>query len=57
VDLSAVPLVDAAGVTALLDGASAAEAAEVELTLIGAQPFVARVLGFSGLQPLLAGRP
>jgi RNA polymerase sigma-B factor len=57
IDLSAVPLVDAAGVTALLDGASAAETAEVELTLIGAQPFVARVLGFSGLQPLLAERP
>ncbi len=57
IDLAAVPLVDAAGVTALLDGAAAAEAAEVKLTLTGAQPFVARVLGFSGLQPLLAKRP
>ncbi|MFI7540654.1 SigB/SigF/SigG family RNA polymerase sigma factor [Actinoplanes sp. NPDC049599] len=53
VDLSAVPLVDAAGVTALLDAAAAAAAAEVELSLVGAQPLVARVLGVSGLQSLL----
>jgi RNA polymerase sigma-B factor len=53
VDLSAVPLVDAAGVAALLDAASAAAVAEVELSLTGAQPYVARILAVSGLKQLL----
>jgi RNA polymerase sigma-B factor len=53
VDLSAVPLVDAAGVAALVDAASAAAAAEVDMSLTGAQPYVARILGVSGLQNLL----
>jgi RNA polymerase sigma-B factor len=53
VDLTAVPLVDAAGVAVLVDAADAATAAGVELSLIGAQPMVARILGVSGLQHLL----
>jgi RNA polymerase sigma-B factor len=55
VDLSAVPLVDAAGVAALVDGATAAGETDVALSLTGAQPFVARILGVSGLHYLLAG--
>jgi len=54
VDLRGVPLVDAAGVAALVDAASAAAVADVELSLTGAQPLVARILGVSGLQSLLA---
>jgi len=54
VDLSAVSLIDAAGVAVLLDAASAAAVAEVPLSLSGAQPYVARVLGMSGMSGLLA---
>jgi RNA polymerase sigma-B factor len=54
VDLSAVSLVDAAGVAVLLDAASAAAVADVPLSLTGAQPYVARVLAMSGMTPLLA---
>jgi len=57
VDLSAVPLVDAAGVAVLLDAASAATVAAVDLKLAGAQPYVARILGVSGMAALLTGRP
>jgi len=46
--------VDAAGVAALIDAASAAAVAEVGLSLTGTQPYVARILGVSGLQHLLA---
>jgi RNA polymerase sigma-B factor len=53
VDLSAVPLVDAAGVAALVDAASAAAVAEVSLSLTGAQPYVSRILAVSGLNNLL----
>jgi RNA polymerase sigma-B factor len=53
VDLTAVPLVDAAGVSALVEAASAAADAEVGMSLIGTQPYVARILGVSGLQHLL----
>ena len=53
VDLTAVPLIDAAGVAALIDAASAAAVAEVEISLVGAQSYVARILGVSGLQNLL----
>ena len=53
VDLTAVPLIDAAGVAALVDAASAAAVANVELSLVGAQSYVARILGVSGLQNLL----
>jgi RNA polymerase sigma-B factor len=56
VDLTAVPLVDAAGVAALVDAAAAAAVADVELALTGTQPLVARILGVSGLQNLLAAR-
>ncbi|MFI7603182.1 SigB/SigF/SigG family RNA polymerase sigma factor [Actinoplanes sp. NPDC049681] len=55
IDLAGVPLVDAAGVAVLLDAASAAAVAEAQLTLTGAQPYVARILGVSGLQNLLDG--
>ncbi|GAA3937840.1 SigB/SigF/SigG family RNA polymerase sigma factor [Actinoplanes auranticolor] len=54
VDLTAVPLVDAAGVAALVDAASAAAVAEVPLSLTGAQPYVSRILAVSGLHNLLA---
>jgi RNA polymerase sigma-B factor len=53
VDLTAVPLVDASGVAALVDAASAAAVAEIDMSLTGAQPYVARILGVSGLQNLL----
>jgi RNA polymerase sigma-B factor len=53
VDLSAVPLVDAAGVAALVDAASAAAVAEVSVSLRGAQPYVSRILAVSGLHNLL----
>ncbi|MEU8228837.1 SigB/SigF/SigG family RNA polymerase sigma factor [Actinoplanes sp. NPDC048967] len=53
VDLSAVPLVDAAGVAALVDAASAAAVAEVSLSLTGPQPYVSRILAVSGLHHLL----
>jgi RNA polymerase sigma-B factor len=55
-DLAAVPLVDAAGVAVLIDAASAASVAEVPLSLCGAQPYVARILGVSGLASLLDDR-
>jgi RNA polymerase sigma-B factor len=53
VDLSAVPLVDAAGVAALVDAASAAAVAEVSVSLTGAQPYVSRILAVSGVHNLL----
>jgi RNA polymerase sigma-B factor len=53
VDLSAVPLVDAAGVAVLLDAAAAASVADVKLALSGAQPYVSRILAVSGLAELL----
>jgi RNA polymerase sigma-B factor len=55
VDLSAVPLVDAAGVAVLLDAASAASVAGVAIRLKGVQAYVSRVLAVSGLAPLLDG--
>jgi RNA polymerase sigma-B factor len=57
VDLSAVPLVDAAAVAVLLDAAAAASVADVPLRLSGAQPYVSRILAVSGIAKLLdAGR-
>jgi RNA polymerase sigma-B factor len=53
VDLSGVPLVDAAGVSVLLDIASTADAAKVDLMLSGCRPYVSRVLAVSGLATLL----
>lgn len=52
IDLTGVPLVDAAGVAVLVDAASVSSAG---LTLTGAQPYVARILGVSGLSALLSG--
>jgi RNA polymerase sigma-B factor len=57
IDLSGVPLMDAAGIAALTEAASAAAAAEVEMSLIGAQPYVVRILAVSGLKHLLSARP
>ena len=57
IDLSGVPLVDAAGVAALTDAASAAAVAELEISVTGAQPYVARILAMSGLKHLMTGRP
>ncbi|MGX6603816.1 SigB/SigF/SigG family RNA polymerase sigma factor [Micromonosporaceae bacterium Da 78-11] len=54
VELRCVPLLDATGVAALLDAASAASAAGVGLHLTGAQPYVARILAVAGLAGLLA---
>lgn len=53
VDLTAVPLVDAAGVAILLDVATAAQNAGVRLSLTGAQQYVAHILAVSGLRSLL----
>nr|WP_221379429.1 SigB/SigF/SigG family RNA polymerase sigma factor [Actinoplanes polyasparticus] len=53
VDLSGVPLLDAAGVAVLIDAASAAAVAEVPLTLTRAQPYVASILSVTGLARLL----
>jgi RNA polymerase sigma-B factor len=53
VDLAAVALVDAAGVAALVDCASAAAVAGVPLTLAGAVTTVRPVLKLSGLAALL----
>ncbi len=54
IDLSAVPVVDAAAVAVLVDAASAAAIAGVRLRLAGAQPLVQRVLSACGLAALLA---
>jgi RNA polymerase sigma-B factor len=53
VDLTAVPLVDAAGVAVLVDAVQAAAAARVEFGVTGAQPYVARILAVSGLAGVL----
>ncbi|MBW6435550.1 SigB/SigF/SigG family RNA polymerase sigma factor [Actinoplanes hulinensis] len=49
VDLTAVPLLDAAGVSVLLDAVRVAARAGRELCMSGAQPYVARILAVSGL--------
>jgi RNA polymerase sigma-B factor len=54
IDLAAVPLVDAAGVSVLLDAASLAAAAHVSLRLAGAQRYVTRILAVSDLGDLMA---
>jgi RNA polymerase sigma-B factor len=56
VDLTGVPLVDAAGVAVLLDAASAAAVADVSLSVTGAHSYVARILAVSGLAALLRER-
>ncbi|MDI6101177.1 SigB/SigF/SigG family RNA polymerase sigma factor [Actinoplanes sp. NEAU-A12] len=53
VDLTAVPLVDAAGVSVLLEAAQAAATARTEFSVTGAQPYVARILAVSGLAGVL----
>ncbi|MEV6597469.1 SigB/SigF/SigG family RNA polymerase sigma factor [Actinoplanes sp. NPDC051346] len=53
IDLSGVPLIDAAGVAVLLAVSSAAAVADVDLALTGTQPYVARILGVSGLRNLM----
>jgi RNA polymerase sigma-B factor len=53
VDLTAVPLVDAAGVSVLLDAVQAAATARVEFGVTGAQPYVAKILAVSGLAGVL----
>jgi RNA polymerase sigma-B factor len=53
IDLAGVPLLDAAGVAVLLDAASAAAVADVRFSIVGAQPYVDRILAVSGLAPLL----
>jgi RNA polymerase sigma-B factor len=55
IDLTGVPLVDAAGVAVLLDAASAASVASIGLSIAGAQPYVGHILGVSGLSALLTG--
>ncbi|GAB1641197.1 SigB/SigF/SigG family RNA polymerase sigma factor [Krasilnikovia sp. MM14-A1259] len=54
VDLSGVPLIDAAGVAALVDARAVAARAEVPLVVRRAQPYVARILAVSGLGPMVA---
>jgi RNA polymerase sigma-B factor len=55
IDLTGVPLIDAAGVAVLLDAASAASVAGVGLRIDGAQQYVARILEVSGLSTLMTG--
>ncbi len=54
VDLSGVPLMDAAGIAVLRDAASAAAVADTGLTLRGAQPYVAKILSYAGMSRLTA---
>jgi RNA polymerase sigma-B factor len=54
VDLSAVPLTDAAGVATLLDCASAASVAGVPMAIAGAGATVGPILRLSGLAAILA---
>jgi RNA polymerase sigma-B factor len=53
IDLTGVPLIDAAGVAVLLDAASAASVAGIGLRIAGAHQYVARILAVSGLAPLM----
>ncbi|GGN08773.1 RNA polymerase sigma-B factor [Actinoplanes campanulatus] len=53
VDLTAVPLLDAAGVSVLLDAVRVAARAGREICMSGAQPYVARILAVSGLAGVL----
>ncbi|WP_430784325.1 SigB/SigF/SigG family RNA polymerase sigma factor [Actinoplanes sp. G11-F43] len=53
VDLSGVPLVDAGGVSVLLEASRAASAARLGFGVAGAQPYVARILAVSGLAHVL----
>jgi RNA polymerase sigma-B factor len=53
VHLGAVPLLDAAGIAALLAVHQAARVRDAELTLVGLQPFVRRIAVIGGLAPLL----
>jgi len=53
VHLGAVPLLDAAGIAAVLAAHHAAQARDIELTLVALQPFVRRIALIGGLQPLL----
>lgn len=53
IDLSGVPLIDAAGIAVLVDAASAASVAEVPLALAGARPHVASILQVTGLARLM----
>ncbi|WP_067501565.1 SigB/SigF/SigG family RNA polymerase sigma factor [Actinoplanes sp. TFC3] len=50
VDLAGVPLVDAAGVSVLVEIATAAAVAGAEFVLSGTQPYVTRILAVSGLK-------
>ena len=54
IDLTAVPLIDAAGINALFGGYQAARARGVTMTLVGMQPFVARTVVESGLRSLMS---
>ncbi|HET6532753.1 MAG TPA: sigma-70 family RNA polymerase sigma factor, partial [Actinoplanes sp.] len=54
VDLSGVPLLDAAGVAVLLNAVHTADAVPVHLTIAGARPYVARILAVSGLPHLMS---
>jgi RNA polymerase sigma-B factor len=57
VDLSGVPLMDAAGVAVLLDAASSAAVTDVSLSFTGARPYVARVLAVSGMAACCVSAP
>ncbi|BBH71264.1 hypothetical protein ACTI_79490 [Actinoplanes sp. OR16] len=53
VDFSGVPLIDAAGVSVLVDATLTAAAKGVDICVSGAQPYVARILAVSGLENVL----
>ncbi|HWS39342.1 MAG TPA: SigB/SigF/SigG family RNA polymerase sigma factor [Actinoplanes sp.] len=56
VDLAAVPLVDAAGVSVLVEASRTATTAGVGFGVTGAQPYVARILAVSGLAGVMKRR-
>jgi RNA polymerase sigma-B factor len=52
-DLTRMPMLDAAGIAALLAVHQAARARGVQLRAVGLQPFVRRIAEISGLRELL----
>jgi RNA polymerase sigma-B factor len=54
IDLAAVPLIDAAGITALFGCYQAAQARGVTVTVVKLQPFVARTIVGAGLRSLMS---
>jgi RNA polymerase sigma-B factor len=54
-DLTGVPLLDAAGIGVLVDLHEAARVRNVEIRVVGLQPYVAKIVAATGLRDLIAG--